>query len=129
VKTREADGHVMQQRFRQLVEELGDELGRVHGWKREVARRLEMNPTHLSRVLNNENPPIGRETAMRVAHLLQIDMAYFAAREGSWRTFSRTSFSRTSGSDAEIHTMSALAALDDEARKRVLRWAAERWGA
>ncbi len=83
-------GELAQERFRQLIMDLGEELHRAHGWKRRVAERLEMNASHLSRVLNRRMT-VGGELLHRTARILDFDPRYYQSTQGTYRDWHRAS--------------------------------------
>lgn len=67
---------VINHQYRALAEDLGKEYGHAFGWKRQVADRLGIGASHLSRILSGEKR-IGVELAQRAAERLRFDFAYF----------------------------------------------------
>jgi transcriptional regulator with XRE-family HTH domain len=65
-------------RYIQLVDALGDQMGRKHGWRREVAEQLGVDPSTLSRILKGTRP-VGWELAERAVEQLGIDRSYFSS--------------------------------------------------
>ncbi len=63
-------------RFRELVDAVGERRGRPLGWKRDVARQLDISQGHLSRVINGRRPP-SDHLVMKAAEEFNIDREFF----------------------------------------------------
>ncbi len=66
-------------RYRDLVEQLGDERGRKHGWKAEVADLLGVDASFITKTLGGKVKNIGAGTVMRAASALGLDTKFFSA--------------------------------------------------
>ncbi len=120
-----------QQRFRQIISDMGAELGHVHGWKRTVAQRLGIAPSHLSRIIAGKR--VGVATLHRVADDLSVDPVYFAERADTYREYRHVARVANGASIAdETAAMATIAAalerLDGDARDRVIDWLNARYG-
>jgi transcriptional regulator with XRE-family HTH domain len=62
-------------RYRELVDQLGDELGKRRGWRQAVAERLGVHPAHITRLLKGERR-IGWDALERAASALGISVAH-----------------------------------------------------
>ncbi|MEQ9082171.1 MAG: helix-turn-helix transcriptional regulator [Sandaracinaceae bacterium] len=71
----------LQERYRQLIEDLATDLGHSHGWKKQVAERLGISPAHLTRVRKRQRK-VSLEIARAAAERLGFDIAYFFSDEG-----------------------------------------------
>ena len=71
-------------RFRELIEQLGDEFGRPsRGWKTRVAQKLGIDPTYITKVTTGGRQ-VGLAAAERAAQHLGISMDFFVgSREGA----------------------------------------------
>lgn len=65
-------------RYIELVEHLGDELGRAHGWRRRVAEQLGINDSTLSKILKGTRV-VGMDLAERATERLKLSSDYFWA--------------------------------------------------
>ncbi len=81
-------GELAHRRFVQLVQELGREAKHSRGWKSEVARRIGVHPSHLSRIISGKRQ-VGPETLSRAADQLGISLDFFAEESGTYRKFRR----------------------------------------
>lgn len=63
-------------RFRELVEHLGAQLGRKRGWHARVAESIGITPEHLSRTMAGK-VPLARVTLLKAAASLGLNEAYF----------------------------------------------------
>lgn len=66
----------LSERFRELLEYLGSQMGSARGWKQDVAGRVGIHPTHMSKVLAGTRS-IQWSTAVEAAERLGLDLAYF----------------------------------------------------
>lgn len=71
-------GELLRLRYQQLIEELGAEYGKAHGWKRQVADRLGISPAHLTRIRKGTRN-VSLEAAVTAAVRVGFDPAYFSA--------------------------------------------------
>lgn len=121
-------------RYRDLVAQLGEERARRRGWKSEVARLLDVHPSHISRIVGGTQE-IGRDAINRACSRLGLSEDFFttpAARSPAYAGFIvRGDGTRGQGGevdrDHELDAMGALVRLGDAERSRVLAWAAGRW--
>ena len=60
-----------------LINELGEEMGERHGWKAEVARRLGVVGSTVTRALNGKRAEISAESVQLAAKGLGISESYF----------------------------------------------------
>lgn len=65
-------------RYRALIEQLGDEEGRTHGWKRRVAERLRVHPSYVSRILGGSSSNVGQDVIDRACEALGIHPSFFS---------------------------------------------------
>lgn len=111
---------VAAEQYRRLVEAMGAGMGHSRGWKTRVAARLGVSPSYVSKVASGHAQHVGADPIAKAKQRLGLSDDYFAT-EGMVPAFGE-------GLDAETSAMATLAALPDDARRRVLAWAAERWG-
>lgn len=70
------------ERFRLLVEQLGDEYGRPRrGWQTRVAERLGVPRSLVSRVARGDLEPIGPTVINRAMTVLKMSPSFFSRRE------------------------------------------------
>lgn len=91
--------------IRELVRRLVDEDG-DHGARKRVANRLGIHPTEVTKILSGTRTA-GEHLAQRIRRRVACEVAPTP--------------------DAELAAMTALVALDDATRARVIAWAAARW--
>lgn len=72
------------QRFRDLIEELGQEMGYPKGWKTEVAQRLGISASFLSKVLAGKRD-VSLQTAHEAADRLGLDRSWFTSDTPGYR--------------------------------------------
>lgn len=72
-----ADSERAAARYVRLVQEIGRELGMRHGWKSEVARRLDVDQSYLSRLLSRERTSVGVEKIQQAVRRMRISHEYF----------------------------------------------------
>lgn len=77
------------QRYLQLIEELGDEMKRVRGWKSEVSRRLGVDQSYISRLIDRERVSIGIDAVEEAVRRLRIrrDFFYDAAKPRTYHDY------------------------------------------
>src|ERR1044071_3528636 len=64
-------------RYIELVERLGDEMGKPVGWRRRVAADLGIDESTLSKILSGKRV-VGWDLADRAVQRLKLDRDYFA---------------------------------------------------
>lgn len=69
-------------RYIQLVNQLGDDLGRPRGWRLRVAEKLGVDAPTLSRILRG-NRQVGWDLAERAIERLRLQPHYFTGRAAS----------------------------------------------
>lgn len=67
---------VLTRRTQALIDEMAEELGRQHGWKKTVADRLGLHPSTLSKIVTGSRP-VTPSGALRIAARLRLDPSYF----------------------------------------------------
>src|SRR5687768_9725897 len=65
------------ERYRQLVMELGAAMGSRYGWKCAVARRLDVHPSYISKVVAGELNCVGFEVLERAVECIGVEPSYF----------------------------------------------------
>lgn len=68
-------------RYRDLANQLGAEMGRARGWKSRVAERLGVHPSYLSRVLSGAKTAISNEVIERACENLGVRRDFFSESE------------------------------------------------
>jgi transcriptional regulator with XRE-family HTH domain len=71
-------------RYIQLVNELGDEMGRTRGWRRRAADRLGIDESTLSRILKGTRS-VGWDLAERAIERLDIEREFFTSERAPGR--------------------------------------------
>jgi transcriptional regulator with XRE-family HTH domain len=66
-------------RYLKVVETLGTSLNRRYGWQAEVARRLGVDRSLVSRLVNGERTSVGVEAQQRAVERLRLPGDYFTA--------------------------------------------------
>lgn len=74
--TREGGSEVLASRVALLIEQMGEELGSAHGWKKEVASRLGLHPSNISKILAGDRP-IGMGTVESIAKRIGLNLRFF----------------------------------------------------
>ncbi len=75
------------ERYRQLIEGLGEQRGKPYGWMSEVARALGIDASHVKRILEGKRG-VGLETIEQAVQRVPIRRAYFNAEgDVDWRDF------------------------------------------
>lgn len=75
-------------RLRDLLLEIGEELGNKHGWKMEAARRTGLHQTYIAKLLSRERTTIGLQAVERVAKKMGISVDFFRAPDArSYKAF------------------------------------------
>ncbi len=72
----EAYEQIATQRYIELIEALGREMGEQRGWKAEAASKLGIAPAHLSRIIAGDKK-VGQDLVGRACQRLRIDPVYF----------------------------------------------------
>jgi hypothetical protein len=63
-------------RYVELIEELGEQVGRARGWRRRAAEQLGINESTLSKILKGTRL-VGMDLAERAIERLKLDSDYF----------------------------------------------------
>lgn len=78
------------ERYRLLLEQMGDELGRRYGWKSAVARELRVVPSYVTKVLEGQVATVGRDVVHRACDALGLHESFFfdeSVDPSDYRTF------------------------------------------
>lgn len=122
---------IEQTQYRRLLDEIATQLGHRRGWQRRAAAALGVSPSFISKVLNH-GQSIGTET-IRCAHeSCGVPLEYFtdaSMAPAAFVTLPVVTMVPDDDGDAELAAIAAVAALDPEARKRVLGYLVGRYGA
>lgn len=94
-------------RFLRLVDEMGEELGKRHGWIAEVARRLGIHRSTLLKVLNGERR-VTKTHLERAVQSLQLPSSYFQAEDDE-RHYQRWIASQFVVGDTHAPTVASVA--------------------
>lgn len=98
---------VATQKYRELIERLvSDRGGRTRGWKAEVAKRLGVHPSYVSRFENEPDIKVGRDAVARACERLGLRESDF------WPVPALDEFA----------AMRALDSMSSEQRARVCAW-------
>lgn len=112
-------------RYRLLIEQLGDEVGRpARGWQSAVARKLSVNPAVVTRHLKADDPGVSKELISRACAVIGVSIGFF---EQVREPRSYIDFLPSTCADDELTVMTAITRLSDDGRRRVLAWACDRW--
>lgn len=68
-------------RLRDLILEIGEEMGHKHGWKMEASRRTGIHQTYVAKLLSQERTTIGLDAVARVAKKMGISKEFFHSQE------------------------------------------------
>ena len=63
-------------RYRGLIEQLADEMGRSYGWKTQVASRLRISPAYLKKVREEERQ-VGIDAVERAVRAIGLSRDFF----------------------------------------------------
>lgn len=98
--------------FRKLVLQIGREADNRRGWKAELARKLEVHPSYISKVVAGEAREIGGDVISRACRAFDLD--------GSW-FFDPNSDAQAEDADFRSHTVAALERrrADDYVKRRL----------
>lgn len=69
-------------RFLELIDQLADEVGRTHGWKKQVAERLGVSQSYIPQLTKDASRSVRKESMLRAAKRLGIKVAFFEAKKG-----------------------------------------------